>query len=202
MLGHFALSQDLPLKCWDFSHCPKTTCSSVGTPRTVPRPLTQALGHFALSQDPSSKCWDTSCCPRTSRRSVVTLRTVPLPSFGTLRTVPRPLTQVLGHFALSQDVPLKRWDTSHCPKTTCSSVGTPRTVPRPLTQTLDTSHCPKTPHSSVGTPRTVPRPLTQVLGHHSALSQDLPLKRWDTSHFPRPFVQVLGHIVLSQDLSS
>ena len=43
----------------------------------------------------------------TSRTSVGELRTVPIPSVGTHRTVPRPLTQVLGHFALSQDLPLK-----------------------------------------------------------------------------------------------
>ena len=103
VLGHLALSQVLTLNYWDISHCPKTTHSSVGTLHTVPRPLTQVLGHFALYQDPSSKCWDTSYCPRTFCLSVGTLPTVPRPSVGTLRTVPGPPTQALGHFALSQD---------------------------------------------------------------------------------------------------
>ena len=72
VLGHFVLSHDPILKCWDTSHSPKTShlcfgtlrtvprppCSSVGTLRTVPRPPTQVLGHFALSQNPSTKCWD------------------------------------------------------------------------------------------------------------------------------------------------
>ena len=142
VLGHFALSQDLPLKYWDTSHCPKTSYSSVGTLRTVPRPTTQVLehfalsqdlvlGHFALSQDLPLKCWDTSHCPKTYHSSV-----------GALRKVPRPTTQVLGHFALSQDLllghfalsqdlSLKCWHTSHCPKTSYSSLGTLRTVPRP-----------------------------------------------------------------------
>ena len=160
---------------------------SIGTLHTVPRPFALVLGHFtlsqdlvlghlalsqdlvlghlALSQDHLLKRWDTSHCPKTLRPNVGTLRTVPRPSVGTPRTVPRPYTQVFGHFTLSQDYPLKRWDTSHCPKTLRSSVGTLYTVPRP----------------SVGTPRTVPRPYTQVLGHFT-LSQDHPLKRWDTSY--------------------
>ena len=65
VLGHLVLSQDLTLKCCDVSHCPKTTHSSVGTLRTVPRHLTQVLGHFALSQDLPLKCWDTSYCLKT-----------------------------------------------------------------------------------------------------------------------------------------
>ena len=193
VLGHFVLSQDLSLKCWDTSHCPKTLRPSVGTLRTVPGPLVLVLkhlalsqdlvlGHFVLCQDLSLKCWDTSNGPKTSHSSVGTLRTVSRPSVGTHGTVPRLLTQVLGHFALSQDFPLKCWDTSHCPKTTCSSVGTPRTVPGP-------------PHSSVGTLRIVPGPLVLVLGHlalsqdlvlgHFVLCQDLSLKCWDTSHDPK-----------------
>ena len=52
-------------------------------------------------------------------------------------------------FALSQDLPLKRWDTSHCPKSLRPSLETLHTVPRP----------------SVGTLRTVSSPYTQVLGH-------------------------------------
>ena len=130
VLGHFVLSQDLSLKCWDTSHCPTTFHSSfgtlhivprpsVGTLRTVPRPYTQVLGHLALSQDHPLQRWDTSHCPKTLRPSVWTLHTVPRPSFGTPRTVPRPYTQVLGHFTLSQDPSLQRWDTSHCPKTAC-----------------------------------------------------------------------------------
>ena len=196
-LGQSALSQDLPLKRWDTSHCPKTLRLSVGTLRTVPGPLVLVLGnlalsqdlvlgHFVLSQDLSLKCWDTSHCPKTYHSSVGTLRAVPRPNVGTLRTVPRPLTQVLGHFALSHNLPLKCWDTLHCPKTTCSSVGTPRTVPRPLTQALghfalsqeppfkcwDNSHCLKTPHSNVGTLRTFPRLPAQVF-RLFVLSQDL-----------------------------
>ena len=103
VLGHLALSQDLILKCWDTSHCPKTTNSSVGTLRSAPRSfvlvleqftLSQdlVLRHLALFQDLILKCW--------------TLRTVPRPfhsSVGTSRTVPRPPTQALGHFALPQD---------------------------------------------------------------------------------------------------
>ena len=271
-MGHFGLSQDLPLKCWDTSHCPKTSHSSVGTLRTVPRPPTQVLGHFAL--------------PKTTCSSFGTLRTVPRHPLKCWDTshFPRPFLQVLGHFALSQDpsskcwdtsyfalsqdLPLKCWDISHCPKSSHSSVGTLRSVPRLPAQVLehfvrsqdlfvlvlgcftlsqdlfrDTSHCPKTSYSSVGTLRTVPGPPTQVLGHF-ALSQDLPLKCWDTSYYcpktshssvgtlrtvprspclfkcwdssdcpktchssvgtlrtvPRPFLQVLGHFVLSQDL--
>ena len=140
VLGHFLLSQDLLLKCWDTSHCPRTSRSSVGTPLTVPRPLAQVLGHFALSQDLSLKFWDTSYCPKT------------------------PCTSA-GHLALSQDLSLKCWDTSYCPKTACTSVGTLRTVPRPLTQVLghfvlsqdpphkcwNVSHCHKTPLTSVKT---------------------------------------------------
>ena len=160
VLGHLALSQDLTLKCWDTSHCPKTTQSSVGKLRTVPRsfvlvlghftlsqelvlghfvlprPLTQVLGHLALSQDLPIKCWDTSHCPKTPHSSVGIVHTVPRTSVGTFRTVPRPPTQVLGHSALFQDCLLKCLDSSHCPKTTCSSVGTPRTVPRPLIRAL------------------------------------------------------------------
>ena len=147
MLGHSALSQDFTLKCWDTSHCPKTTHSSVGTLRTVPRSfvlvlghftLSQdlVLGHFVLSQDLSLKCWDTWHCPKTSQSSVGTLHTVPRTSVGTFRTVPRPPTQVLGHSALFQDCLLKCLDSSHCPKTTCPNVGTPRTVPRPLIRAL------------------------------------------------------------------
>ena len=150
MLGCFTLSQELLFKCWDTSHCPKTSMF---------------------------KCWDTSHCPMTSYSSVGTLRTVPGPptqvlgqfvlsqnlpvclSVGTLLTVPRPATQVFGHFALSQDLPLNCWDTSQCPKTICSSVGTLRTVPIPL--------C-----SCVGMLHTVPRTAVQVLGHF-ALSHDL-----------------------------
>ena len=235
-MGHFALSQDLPLKCWDTSHCPKTlpfkcwdtphcpktSHSNVGTHRTVPRPLhssvgtlhtvprlpTQVLRHSALSQGcllkyldssycpqkSSFQCWDSRHCPKTSQSSV-----------GTLRTVPRPPTQILGHFALSQDLPLKCWDTSHCPKTL------------PF-KCWDTPHCPKTSHSNVGTHRTVPRPLhssvgtlhtvprlpTQVL-RHSALSQGCLLKYLDSSYCPQKssfqcwdsrisFSSVLGHL--------
>ena len=191
VLGHFALSQVLTLKCWDFSHCPKTTNSSVGTLHTVPRPsvgtsrtvtrpLTQVkcwdtshcrktlrLGVGTLHAVPrlSFKCWDTSRCPKTLRPSVGTLHTVPKLSVATLRTVPGPPTQALGHFALSQDPSSKCWDTSYCPRTSRTSVETLGTVPRP----------------SVGTFRTVPRPLPQMLGHFER-SQDLPLKCWDTSH--------------------
>ena len=169
MLGHFALSQDLPLKCWDISHCPKTTCSSVGTPRTVSRHLTQALGHFALPKNPHSsvatlrtvprlsfKCWDTSRCPKTLRPSVGTLHTVPRPSVGTPHTVSRPYTLVLGHFALSQDPSSKCWDTSYCSRTSRTSVATLRTVPRLSFKCWDTSRCPKTLRPSVGTLHTVP----------------------------------------------
>ena len=155
-MGHLALSQDHPLKGWDTSHCPKTLIFSVGTLHTVPRPSVRTprtaqdlfvvvLGHFSLSQDLSFKCWDTSHCLKTLCPSVGTLHTVPRPSVTrhfTLsqdtRTVLRPYTQVLGHLALSQDHPLKRRDTSHCPKTLRPSVGTLHPVPRP----------------SVGTPRT------------------------------------------------
>ena len=73
---------------------------------------------------------------------------------------------VLGHFVLSQDLSLKCWDTSHCPKTS-------------LFKCWDTSHRPKTSHSSFGTHCTVSRLPAQVLGHF-VLSQDPPLKRWDT----------------------
>ena len=111
--------------------------------------------HLVNTQDLTLKCWDTSHCHQTTHSSV-----------GKLRTVPRPLTQVLGHFALSQnhsiqvlghsalsqDLPLKCWDISHCPsKTSHSSVGTLCTVPRPF-------------HSSVGTFRTVPRPFHSSVG--------------------------------------
>ena len=143
-------------------------------------------------------------------------------------TAPGPTAQVLGHLSLSHDLPLKCWDTSHCPKT---SSYCPKT----------SSHCPKTYHSSVGTLRTVPRPprtvprppravpgLTiHVLGHFAlsqdflvlskdllALSQVQPLKCWDTSNCPKTYhssdgtlctVQdlldpVLRHFALSQDL--
>ena len=147
VLGHFVLSQDLSLKCWDSSHCRTTFHSSVGTLhtvprpsvvtlRTVPRPYTQVLIHFTLSQDHPLKRWDTSHCPKTLRPSVATLHTVPRPSVVTPRTVPRPPTQVLGHLVLSQDPPIKCWDTSHCPKTLYSSADTLHTVPRPPTQAL------------------------------------------------------------------
>ena len=136
------LSQDYLLKCWDTSHCPKTSHSSVGTLRTVPRPLcssvgtlhtvprsyVQVLGHLVLSQDLLLKCWDTSRCPKTFR-----------PSVGTLRAVPRLPAQVVGHFVLSQDLPLKCWDTSHCPETLRPSVGTLRAVPRLPAQMLGQS---------------------------------------------------------------
>ena len=130
---------------------------------------------------------------------------------------------------MSQDLPLKCWDTSHCLKTTCSSVGKLSTVPSLPFKGSDTSHCPKTSHSSVGTLSIVPRPFVQVLGHF-ALSQDPSIKRWDTSHcpktslfkcwdnwhypktshssgvtlstVPRPLNQVLAHFALSQDPSS
>ena len=132
VLGHSAPSADCLLKCWDTpllsqdpslkrcdtSHCPRTSHSSVGTPRTVPRPFVQVLGHLVLSQDPSLKRCDTSHCPRTSHSSV-----------GTLRTVPRLPAQVLGRLVLSQDPSIKRWDTLHCPRTSHSSVGALRTVP-------------------------------------------------------------------------
>ena len=168
---------------WDTSHFPRTPTqvlrhsalsqgfrSSVGTLRTVPRPVVLVLGHFplsqnlvlrhsALSQDLPLKRWDTSHCPKTLRPSVGTLRTVPGPLVLVLGHLALSQNLVLGHFVLSQDLSLKCWDTSHCPKTSHSSVGTLRTVPIP----------------SVGTHRTVPRPLTQVLGHFT-LSQDLPLK--------------------------
>ena len=105
----------LLLKCSNTSPYPNTFRPSVGTLRTVPRPLCSSVG---------------------------TLRTVPRTlqsSVGTLRTLPRPPTQLLGHFALSQDlvlghlvssqdIPHKFWDTSHCPKTLRPSVGTLRTV--------------------------------------------------------------------------
>ena len=162
MLGHFALSQDYLLKCWDTSYCPRTHHSSAGTLHTVPRPPVQVLGHLALSHDLPLKCWDTSHCPQTSHSSVGTLRTVPrLPAqvLGHFVLFQGPFVLVLGHFALSQDLfvqklghlelsqnlPLKCWDTSHCPKTS---------------------------HSSVGSLRTVPRLPAQVLGHF-VLSQDL-----------------------------
>ena len=153
VLGHFVLSQDLSLKCWVTSHCPKTSLL---------------------------KCWETSYCPKTSHSSVGTLRTVPRPpcsSVGTLRIVPRLPAQVLRHFVLSQDPSLKRWDTSHCPKTS-------------LIKSWDTSHCPKTLRPSVGTLRTVPRPPTQVLGH-PALSQDPSSKFWDSRISSS---LVLGHL--------
>ena len=79
------LSQDYLLKCWDTSHCPMTSHSSVGALRTVPRSLVLVLAHFLLSQDYLLKCWDTSHCPKTLR-----------PSVGTLRAVPRLPAQVLG----------------------------------------------------------------------------------------------------------
>ena len=146
VLGHLVLSQDLILKCSDTSHCPKTTHSSVGTLRTVPRPFVLVLGHFTLSQD-----------------------------------------LVLGHLVLSQDLILKCWDTSHCPKTTHSSVGTPRTVSRPFHSSVGTLRTvPRPFHSSVGTLRTVPRPFHSSFG---------------TLHtVPRLPDQVLGHFVLFQDL--
>ena len=152
VLGHFALSQDYLLKCWETSYCPRTFRSSVGTPRT--------------SQDLFVLVLGTSYCPKTSHSSV-----------GTLRTVPRLPAQVLRHFVLSQDPSLKRWDTSHCPKTS-------------LIKSWDTSHCPKTLRLSVGTLRTVPRPPTQVLGH-PALSQDPSFKCWDSRISSS---SVLGHL--------
>ena len=141
VLGHLALSQDQPLKRGDNSYCPKSPRlsvgtlhtvprPSVGTPRTVPIPPTQVLGHLALSQDCLLKCWDNSYSPKTPRLNVGTLHTVPRPSVGRPRTVSRPPTQVLGHFALSQDYLFKCWDASYCPKTLHSSVGILRTVPR------------------------------------------------------------------------
>ena len=132
VLEHFVLSQDLSLKCWDTSHCPKTSHSNVGTLRTVPRLPAQVLGHLVLSQDPSLKRW-------------------------TLRTVLRPPTQVLGHLALSQDPSLKCWVTTpHCPRTSHSSVGTLRTSQDHSSKCWDTSYCPRTSHPSVWTLRTVP----------------------------------------------
>ena len=127
MLGHFTLP-------------PIPPGSSVGTLRTVPRHPAQVLGHFVLSQDyllkccntshcPMTslfKCWDASHCPKTSRSSVETLNTVPRPpcsSVGTLRAVPRHPAQVLGSFTLSQDLPRKLQDTSHCPKTFVQLLG-------------------------------------------------------------------------------
>ena len=192
MLGHFALSQDPPSKCWDTLHCPRTLRPSVGTLRTVPRPLVLLLGHFVLSQDYLLKCRDTSHCPKTPR-----------PSVATLRAVPRLPAQVLGHFVLSQDPPLKCWDTSHCPKTSRPSVGTLRAVPRLPAQVLGhfllsqeappkvlglfalsqdpsskywvTSWCPKTTCSSVGT-------VGSLLFWNSRVSRSLALGHLD--HYP------------------
>ena len=121
------LSQDYLFKCWDTSHYPKTSHSSVGTLRTVPSLFFLVLGHFVLSEDYLLKCWDISNCRKTSHSSV-----------GTLRTVPRPFVQVLGYFVLSQDYLLKRWDTSHCPKTFRPSVKTLRAVPRLPAQVFGT----------------------------------------------------------------
>ena len=183
------------------------------------------LGHFTLFQDLPFKCWDTSHCRNTLRPTVGTLHTVPRPSVETPRTVPGLYPQVLGHFARSQDHPLKRWNPSHRPKTVVlvlrhfllsqDLVLGHLALSQDLSlQCLDTSHCPKTLRPKVGTHRTVPIPLTQVLGHF-ALSLDLPLKCWDTSHcskttcssvgiprtVPRPLTQMLGHLALSQDPS-
>ena len=169
MLGHFALSQDL------------------------------VLGHFALSQEPTPKRWGTSNCPKTLLPRVGTLHTVPRSSVQTPRTVPRPYTQVLGHFSLSQDLSLKCWDTSYCPKTlslkcwdtphypkiSLSSVGTLRTVPRPFHSSVGTLRTvPRPFHPSDGTLHTVPRLPTQVLGH-AALSQGCLLKYSDSSYCPQ-----------------
>ena len=118
VLGHFTLSQDLSFKCWDTSHCPNTSCSSVGTLRTVTTPLAQVLGlltlsqdlpvlmlgHFVLSQGLSFKCRATSYCPKTSCSSV-----------GTLHTVPKPPAQVLGQsdllfFGTVGSLVLRCWD--------------------------------------------------------------------------------------------
>ena len=124
LLGHLALSQDPPLKCLDTLHRPMTLRPIAGTLRAVPRLPAEVLGQFtvsqnlpvrvfgdfALSQDFPLKCSDASHCPRTSHSSP---KTVPRPSHssvGTVRTVPRPFVQVLGHFVLSQDYLLKCWD--------------------------------------------------------------------------------------------
>ena len=150
----FVLSQDLSFKCWDTSRCPKTFRSIVGTLHAVPRPFVPVLGHFTLSQELvlghlalylrpytlvlghlalsqvlTLKCWDTSHCPTTIHSSVGTLHDVARSSVGTPRTVPRPLTQTLGHFALSHDPSSKCWDTSYCPRTSRPTVGKLRTVP-------------------------------------------------------------------------
>ena len=76
VLGHFVLSQDFSLKCCDTSYCPKTPRTSVGTLRTVPRPLAQVLGHFAMSQDLPHKDWDTSHCPKTPLTKIETVGSV------------------------------------------------------------------------------------------------------------------------------
>ena len=109
---HFTLSQDLLPKCWETSHCPRTSCSSVGTFHTVPRPLVQVLGNLGLTQDLLVKCWDTSHCPKNSCSSV-----------GILHTVPRPTAYTLGHCTLSQDLLLKCREISHCPKTPAQLLG-------------------------------------------------------------------------------
>ena len=134
------LSQDHLLKCWDMSHCLKTSCSSVGTLRTVPRSFRLSVGTIRAVPRLPFKCWDTPHCPKTSCSSVGTFRTIARPfrpSVGTLRAVPRlpaqvlgnfalsqdPPTQVLGHFALPHDPSSKCWETSCCPKSTCSKFG-------------------------------------------------------------------------------
>ena len=119
------------------------------------------LGNFALSQDFSLKCWDTShchktipfkCwdtphCPKTSHLSVGTFRTVLL----------RPPTQVLGHFALSQD---------HS------------------TQVLGHFVLSQDPSTQVLGHFVLSHPSTQVLGHFT-LSQDYLLKYLDSSYCPQ-----------------
>ena len=88
----------LLLKCWDTSHCPKTSHRSVGTLHPVPRPTTQVLGYLALSQDISVLSQDFSrTVPRLPRTVPRLFRTVPklLCTVSRLfRTVPRLLRTV------------------------------------------------------------------------------------------------------------
>ena len=103
LLGHFSMSQDYPLRYCDTSYCPKTSHSSVGTLRTVPRLPAQVLGHLLLSQDLQLKCWDTSHCPKTTCSSVGTPRTVPRPPTQVPAQVRLP-AQVFSLFVLSQNL--------------------------------------------------------------------------------------------------
>ena len=188
VLGRFTLSQDLSSKCGDTSYCPKTSCSSVGILHTVSRPFFSSVGTLRLY-------------PKTSRSSVGTLHTVPRPLFsnvGMLHIVRPPAqvlghfalshnlpVQVLGHFALSQDFLFKFWVTSHRPKTFRHAVGTFWDVPRLPAQVL--GHF--APSRDI---------FVLVLGH-CLLSKDYLLKCWDTSHCLKTPTQVLGQFALSPD---